>query len=49
MKFLHIAAVTCNQMCTCDRVRHREEDAMIIEEITFEGISLVKGQSQNNM
>ena len=25
VRFLHIAAVKCNQMCTCDRVRQQEE------------------------
>lgn len=27
MRFLHIAAEKCNQMCTRDRERHQEEDA----------------------
>ena len=26
-RFLHIAAVKCNQMCACDRPRHQEDDA----------------------
>ena len=29
MRFLHIATVKCNQMCTCDRVKHQYEDAMV--------------------
>ena len=30
VRFLHIAAVKCNHMCACDRVRHQEEDAKTI-------------------
>ena len=30
VRFLHTAAVKCNHMCTCDRVRHQEEDGMIM-------------------
>ena len=30
VRFLHIAAVRCNQMCSCDGVRHQEEDGLII-------------------
>ena len=31
MRFLHIAAVKCYQTCTCDGVRHQEEDGIIMK------------------
>ena len=49
MRFLHFAAVRCDHTCTCDRVRHPEEDGTIMKNEAMKGLVWLKGQSQNNI
>ena len=40
MRFLHIAAVECNQMSTCDRVRHPGEEFLSKRPFFFQNVCL---------